>query len=387
MYDLLIRNGRLIDPARSIDERADVAFNAGRVATVAKSLADAKAAETIDASGLIVAPGMIDLHVHVYEGVSHYGIPPDPTCLARGVTTAVDAGSAGAATFAGFRRYIIEASATRLLALLNISRIGMISGAELDPPVGELEDLRHLSVPAAVRCVEANRDVILGIKLRLSANLAAGGKNELEALKLARAAADATGLPVMIHTPNSSLGLPAILAEMRGGDILTHCFHAHASGILDSSGQVLPEVRAAISRGVLLDIGHGKGSFAYEVARTAMDQGVLPHTISSDLHRYNLHGPVFDLASTVSKFLHLGLELPDALARVTSTPAAVVKMPTELGTLAVGAAGDAVVFRERTGRRPLADTTGRVEELQRWIEPVCVVKAGRIVARNSQREE
>jgi dihydroorotase len=387
MYDLLIRNGRLIDPARSIDERLDIAFNAGRVAAVAKSLADAKAAETTDATGLIVAPGMIDLHVHVYEGVTHYGIPPDPTCLARGVTTAVDAGSAGAATFGGFRRYIIEASATRLLALLNISRIGMISGAELDPPVGELEDLRHLSVPAAVRCVEANRDVILGIKIRLSANLAADGKNELQALKLARAAADATGLPVMIHTPNSSLGLPAILAEMRGGDILTHCFHAHTSGILDTNGTVLAEVRAAIDRGVLLDVGHGKGSFAYEIARKAMAQGVLPHTISSDLHRYNLHGPVFDLATTVSKFLHLGLELPDALSRVTSTPAAVIKMPEELGTLAVGAAGDAVIFRERTGRRPLADTTGRVEELQRWIEPVCVVKAGRIVARTSQREE
>ena len=229
--------------------------------------------------------------------------------------------------------------------------------------------------------------MILGIKLRLSANLAANGKNELQALKLAREAADAAGLPVMIHTPNSSLGLPAILAEMRAGDILTHCFHAHASGILDCNGAVLPEVHSAIQHGVLLDVGHGKGSFAYEVARAAMAQGVLPHTISSDLHRYNLHGPVFDLASTVSKFLHLGLELPDALRRVTSTPASVIKMPNELGTLAVGAAGDAVVFRERTGRRPLVDTTGRVEELQRWIEPVFVVKAGRIVARNSHREE
>jgi dihydroorotase len=381
MYDLVIRNGRLIDPAQSLDEPLDVAFNAGRVAAVAKSLAEAKAAEVIDATELIVAPGMIDLHVHVYEGVSHYGIPADPTCLARGVTTAVDAGSAGAATFAGFRRYIIEASATRLYALLNISRIGMVTGAELEPPLGELEDLRHLNVPAAVRCVEANRDVILGIKVRLSANLAAGGKNELQALKLAREAADATGLPVMIHTPNSSLGLPAILAEMRGGDILTHCFHAHSSGILDSSGQVLPEVRSALQRGVLLDVGHGKGSFAYEVARAAMSQDVLPHTISSDLHRYNLQGPVFDLATTLSKFLHLGLELPDALRRVTSTPASVIKMSSELGTLSVGAAGDAVVFRYSTGRRPLADTVGRVEELSRWIEPVFVLKAGRIVAR------
>src|SRR5439155_23776140 len=141
------------------------------------------------------------------------------------------------------------------------------------------------------------------------------------------------------------------------------------SGILDTSGEVLPEVRAAIRQGGLLDVGHGKGSFAYDVARRALAQGVLPHTISSDLHRYNLAGPVFDLATTVSKFLHLGLELPEALRRVTATPASAIKMEKELGTLAVGAAGDAVVLRVREGERPLADTVGRVEIIRRWLEP------------------
>jgi dihydroorotase len=166
---------------------------------------------------------------------------------------------------------------------------------------------------------------------------------------------------------------------MRAGDILTHCFHAHASGILDTGGQVLPEVRAALGRGVRLDVGHGRGSFAYEVARAALAQGVLPDTISSDLHHYNVGGPVWDLATTVSKFLHLGLELPEALRRVTSTPAAVIKMGQELGTLAVGAAGDAVVFRLHEGARPLPDTVGRVETLGRWLEPIHVVRAGRLV--------
>jgi dihydroorotase len=382
MFDLLIRGGRLIDPACGLDAPRDVAFRGGRVAAVAPSLDGQPAAEVIDATGLIVSPGMIDLHVHIFDGVSHYGIPPDPHCLARGVTTAVDAGTAGAETFAGLRKYVIEASATRLFALLNISRIGLVTGAELDPPVGELDDLRHLSVPAALRCIEANRDVILGIKLRLSANLACDGRNEREALKRAREAADAAGLPVMIHTPQSSLGLPAILAEMRGGDILTHCFHAHASGILDPAGQVLPEVRSAIGRGVLLDVGHGRGSFAYEIARQALAQGVLPHTISSDLHRYNVNGPVFDLATTVSKFLHLGLELPDALSRVTATPAAAIKMEKELGTLAIGAAGDAVILRLREGARPLADTVGRIETLRQWLHVVYVVRAGAVVARH-----
>jgi dihydroorotase len=137
----------------------------------------------------------------------------------------------------------------------------------------------------------------------------------------------------------------------------------------------------ALERGVLLDVGHGKGSFAYDVARTALAQGVLPDTISSDLHRYNVDGPVFDLATTVSKFLHLGLELPEALRRVTATPAEVLRRAGKLGTLQVGAAGDAVVFRLHEGRRPLADTVGRVEMVHRWLEPECVVKAGRIVAR------
>jgi dihydroorotase len=223
--------------------------------------------------------------------------------------------------------------------------------------------------------------VILGVKLRLSANLAADGKNELAALKLAREAADAVGLPIMIHTPKSSLPLPTILAEMRAGDILTHCYHAHESGILNTSGEVLPECRQAIARGVRLDVGHGKGSFSYEVARAALRQGVLPDTISSDLHRYNLDGPVFDLATTVSKFLHLGLELPDALKRVTSTPASLIKMEKELGTLAIGATADAAVFRLREGKRPVEDSIGRCEELSKWLEPVYVVKGGKVVAR------
>jgi dihydroorotase len=381
MHDLLIKNGRLIDPAQSLDAPRDVAFNDGQVSAVAESI-DAQTTETIDAQDLLVVPGLIDLHVHVFDAVSHYGIPPDPTCLERGVTTAVDAGSAGAAVWPGFRKFIIEASETRLYALLNISRIGLVTGAELDPPIGELEDLRHLNVPAAVQCIEANRDKILGIKIRLSDNLAAGGKNEKPALLLAREAADATGLPIMIHTPRSTLGLPAILAEMRSGDILTHCFHAHASGILDDKMKILPEVRAAIERGVHLDVGHGKGSFSYEVARAAMAQEVIPHTISTDLHRYNLDGPVFDMATTLSKFLHLGMDLSETLSRVTSVPAATIKMQDELGTLKVGAIADATILRLCEGQRDLQDTVGQTETVERWLEPVYVIKGGQVVARH-----
>jgi dihydroorotase len=380
MFDVLLRGGRVLDPSSGLDGRADVGIRGGRIAAVGPGLAE-PANDVLDAAGLIVTPGLIDLHVHIYAGVSHYGIDADPTCLARGVTTALDAGSAGASTFAGLRRYIIEASATRLFALLNISRVGMVSGAEQDPPLGELEDLRHLNVSAAVRCINANRDKILGVKLRLSDNLAADGRNELPGLKLAREAADAVGLPLMIHTPNSSLPLATILAEMKPGDVLTHCFHEHRCGILDGERKVLPEVRKAIERGVLLDVGHGRGSFTYEIARAALSQGIEPHTISSDLHFYNVNGPVFDLATTLSKFLHLGFSLPDALRKVTTVPARFLKMEQEIGTLAVGACADVAAFRLHETPRAFPDAFDRLETLERWLQPAIVVRGGRVVVR------
>jgi dihydroorotase len=380
MYDLLLKHGRLLDPSQGWDAERDIAFHHGRIAAVADDIPASAANQTIDVTGHLVTPGLIDLHVHVFTGVSHYGVDVDPHCLARGVTTALDAGSSGAMTFPGFRRFIIDVCQTRLLALLNISCVGMVTGAETEPPFGELEDLRLLHPGAAVRTIEANRDVILGVKVRLSDNLAAGGRNEAAGLHLAREAAEAVGLPLMVHTPKSSLSLEHILKELRPGDVLTHCFHGHRCGILGPDGQILPAVRAAMDRGILLDVGHGKGSFSWGVARTALAQGVMPNTISSDLHHYNLRGPVFDLATTLSKFLHLEVPLDEAFRRVTATPARFLKMESVIGTLMVGACADCAVFRLVEGRRPLTDTMGVTEMGRRWLEPRLVVRAGRVVA-------
>lgn len=380
MYDLIIRNGTLIDPAQGINTQKDIALIGGRVAAVIDPGSGVAAKHTLDVRGLYVLPGLIDLHVHVFSGVSHYGIDVDPTCLARGVTTVLDAGSSGALTFPGFRKFIIDVSQTRLYALLNISAMGMVSGSETIPPLGELEDLRYSNVETAVRMIEANRDRILGVKVRLSNFLAADGKNELQALLRAREAAEAVRLPLMVHSPLSSIPTERILDELRPGDILTHCVHGHgAGGIMSDDLKVLPAVRKKVEQGLRLDVGHGRGSFTFRVARAVLEQGVFPGTISSDLHTYNLHGPVFDLVTTMDKFLHIGMELYEVVRRVTSTPAEVLGMPEEIGTLKPGAYADIVVLEMQEGEFDLTDTFGVTETGQYHLEPRYIFRGGRQV--------
>jgi dihydroorotase len=373
-YDLLLKGGTLVDPVQGFHGARDVAFAGGKVTAVGDDLPRGEAAEVVDCSGRLVAPGMIDLHVHVFAGVSHYGIEPDPHCIARGVTTAVDAGSAGADTFPGFRKYVIDVSATRLLAYLNISSPGMITNG-----IGELQDLRFADVPRAVAMVEQHRDAILGMKVRLTKGSIVSEAAGIRPLHLCREAADALGLPIMVH-PQAAWcdSLDDILAVMRAGDVLTHCFHGADCGILDADGNVRRSVREAMERGVIFDVGHGAGSFKWEVAERALQQGVLPQTISSDLHFYNVNGPVFDLATTVSKFLHLGLPLDEALAKVTAVPAQVMHMTDQIGTLKVGAWGDAVVFERQEGRFEMPDSHGQIRVGRERLVPEVVVRAGKV---------
>jgi len=373
-YDLLLAGGTLLDPAQGTRAATNVAFAAGNVAAVGPHLSAADAKDTVDCSGRIVAPGMIDLHVHVFWGVSHYGIEPDPHCVAKGVTTAVDAGSAGADTFPGFRKYVIDVSATRLFAQLNISSQGMLT-----KEIGELDDLRYASVPKAIAMIERHRDVILGVKVRLTRNSIVSRESGIRPLYLAREAADAVRLPIMVHPQDAWCdSLDDILAVMRGGDILTHCFHGDSHGILDGDGKVRRSVREAIERGVIFDVGHGRGSFSWEVAERALEQGIGPTTISSDLHVYNVAGPVYDLATTVSKFLHLGLSLEGALHKVTATPARVLGMSDQIGTLRVGAWADAVVFDLQQGQFELHDARGETRVGRQRLVPTAVVRGGKL---------
>lgn len=373
-YELLIKGGTLIDPAQGVHALKDVAFANGMVVEVGDDLPKTEAHEVIDASGYLVTPGMIDLHVHVFYGVSHFGIQPDPTCLAKGATTVVDAGSAGADTFVGFRKYVIDVSQTRILAQLNISSQGMLTSE-----IGEFEIPEYANVGKACQIIEQHRDLILGVKVRLTRNSIVSQRSGMLPLHRAREAADAAGLPIMVHPQDAWCdSIDDILKVMEKGDILTHCFHGRECGILDQHGRVRPSVHQAVEQGVIFDVGHGAGSFSWEVVESAISQGVEPQTISSDLHVYNVEGPVYDLATVVTKFLHLGMSIDTAIAKVTSVPAQVISMPDKIGTLRVGAWGDAVLFEHRSGQYQLVDSQGQVRTGRQKLMPVTVIRNGRV---------
>jgi dihydroorotase len=376
-HDLVVAGGHVLCPATGVDAVADVAIDGGRIAAVGEGLSGR---ERIEADGLLVAPGLIDLHVHVYDGVSHYGIDADTYLLRRGTTTGVDVGSAGAQTFPGLRRMVIDQAQTRVYAYLHIAVEGMISAL-----VGELEDLRWASVEHCVRVAEANRDVIVGVKLRAGYQMV--GADPRPALGLALEAADALALPLMVHVIDMGMPLPELLARLRPGDVVTHCFHGNDGGLLDEDERVWPEAFAARERGILFDIGHGVGSFTWRVARAALAQGFPPDTVSSDIHTYNHAGPVHDLPRTLSKLLHLGMPLRDVIAAATSrvgTHLAHVA-PAGLGTLAPGAPGDLSLLERQRGRFALVDgehrlSTGVTEHAEERLVARHVVRAGVVVA-------
>ena len=373
-WDLLIKGGELLDPSQGMRRKLDVAFNAGRVLETGNDLDSAEARTMLDASGLLITPGMIDLHVHVFPMVSYLGVDPDSTCLARGATTVVDAGSAGADTFDAFRKWVIDVSATDILAYLNIASTGMLS-----PEVGELMDINHADVGKACKVIERHRDRILGVKVRLTRDLIVSEGSGFEPLHRAREAADAAGLPIMVHPQDAYCeSLDDILAVMGKDDVLTHCFHSKECGILDEGGKVRASVRDAVERGVLLDVGHGAGSFGWDIVETALADDLAPHTISTDLHTRNIHGPVYDLANVVSKFIHLGLSLEEAFAKVTSVPARFLRLEGQIGTLKPGARGDAVLFELRQGSFQLEDSYGDIRTGSQYLEPLAVIKNGSV---------
>ena len=371
-FDLIVSGGTVIDPSQDLHGLHDIAIKDGRIVGVGAFEPEMGAA-VLDARGLVVTPGIVDMHVHVYEGVSHYGVDADENCIHKGVTTVLDAGSAGAQTFPGFREYVIDKVRTRVFALMNISASGMISDL-----IGELEDLRWADPAETLKMLERHRDVVMGVKVRLEKRMA--GQNAIAALKMAREVADAASVPIMVHIGGTVNPLTDFLPLLRSGDVMTHCFHAKTYGVLDEDGVVVPEVRAATERGVMLDIGHGRGGFSFEVCRTALGQDLNPNTISSDIHSHNIHGPVFDMATTMSKFLHLGFSIDDVVRMSSVDPARCMGMPDGIGTIKDGAPADVSLFELRHGEFDFVDALEQQETAERRLIPHAVVRDGAVHA-------
>ncbi|MBV8701667.1 amidohydrolase/deacetylase family metallohydrolase [Bradyrhizobium sp.] len=353
-YDLVLKGGHVIDPAQDLDAIADVAFADGRVAAIGHDIKAIDAAESRDVSGRFVAPGFIDLHTHVYWGGTSLGVDPTDAARQSGVTTLVDAGSAGPGNFRGFRKHVIEPSEPRVLAYLHVSFAGIFAFSKRIM-VGESGDLRLLSPADAIAVANEHRDIIVGIKVRVGRN--ASGSSGVAPLDIALQVAEELGLPLMAHIDEPPPSYEDVLDRLRPGDVLTHCFRPFPNSPVTGQGAIKSAVLEARQRGILFDVGHGMGSFAFKTARAMLAAGFMPDTISSDLHVLNLDGPVFDQATTLAKFLNLGTPLVEVIRATTSNAAAAIRRP-ELGTLRTGSAGDATIFSVREGRFPLVDSTG-----------------------------
>ena len=353
-FDLVLRGGRVIDPSQRLDAVADVAFAAGKVVMVGNELKADPGTDMRDVSGYIVTPGLIDLHTHVYWGGTSLGIDAEEFCRTSGVTTAVDTGSAGPGNFHGFRKHVIERSQVRILAYLHVSFAGIYAFSN-KIMVGESEEIRLMAPLEAVEVVEKNRDVIVGIKVRVG--LHASGTQGEHALDIALQVAEETGMPLMAHIDHPPPSYEHVISRLRPGDVLTHAFRPFPNSPATAQGTVKQDVIAARKRGVLFDIGHGKGSFAFKTARAMLANGFEPDTISSDVHTLCINGPAFDQVTTLSKFLCLGMPLERVIAASTVNAAMALKRP-ELGSLKAGSVGDATVLTIKEGKFDYVDVTG-----------------------------
>lgn len=339
-YDLLIKGGDVVDPGSGYSGQLDVAVKDGKIAAVEVGIEAESAAKVVDASGKLVTPGLIDLHTHVYWGSTFWGIEPDPVAARTGVTTWLDVGSSGGYNFPAFRRYTIDAVKSRVYALLNISSIGLTG------PTWELANLGYLDVALGQTIIEANRDVIIGVKARIDSSTTRGVG--IQALDIARELAEAVDLPLMIHIGVGPPTIDEVMERLRPGDILTHCFTGHSMNLLDPNGQLYPRIAELHEQGLVLDIGHGAGSFSFETARTMLANGVLPDVISTDIHQLAIQGPCFDMPTTISKFLAIGMSIEDAIERTTSKAAKAIHLD-HLGSLRPGSAADIAVFHLQEG--------------------------------------
>jgi dihydroorotase len=370
MNDLVLKGGRLVDPTQGIDKVTDIAFAGGKVAAIGDGLAGT---DTRDVKGKIVSPGLIDLHTHVYWGGTSLGVEAELLARTGGVTTFIDAGSAGPGNFHGFRKHVIEPSTVRILPYLNVSFPGIFAFSKT-VMVGECADMRLIDPREAVRVAREHKDLVLGIKVRVGKS--ASADSGMMPFHIALDVAEEAGLPLMAHLDAPPPSRNEVVSLMRKGDVLTHCFRPFPNAPIAPDGKVREEILAARARGVIFDIGHGGGSFGFGTTRGMLKAGFLPDVISSDVHVISIEGPAFDLLTTMSKFLCLGVDLPTVIKLATMNPAAAIKRP-DLGTLKVGSIGEATVIDVAKGKFDYADSIGERMIGEQRLLSAGVVLAGR----------
>ncbi|SHN66446.1 amidohydrolase/deacetylase family metallohydrolase [Bradyrhizobium erythrophlei] len=372
-FDLVLRGGRVVDPSQKLDAVTDVAFSGGKVAAVGNALKVDAGTDVRDVSGYIVTPGLIDLHTHVYWGGTSLGIDAEEFCRTSGVTTAIDTGSAGPGNFAGFRKHVIEPSEVRILAYLHVSHAG-IYGFSHRVMVGESEEIRLMNPIDAVQVADANRDLIVGIKVRVGRT--SSGASGIVPLQIALEVANEVGMPLMCHIDHPPPTYEEVVSLLRPGDVLTHAFRPFPNAPCTAQGTVKQIVLQARERGVLFDIGHGRGSFAFKTARAMLANGFYPDTISSDVHILCINGPAYDQVTTMSKFLCMGMPFPDVVAASTVNAAMALRRP-ELGSLKPGSVGDATLLSIKEGKFDYEDVVGEHLIGDRKIVSEGVVVGGR----------
>jgi dihydroorotase len=378
-YDLVIRGGEVLDPSQSLRARRDIGIRWGVIETVQEAIPAERALKSIDASGKLVMPGLIDLHSHVYPYGSAIGIPADELVQFQATTTVVSAGDAGVNNLAALRRFIVAQTRARMYAFVHIANNGLSAF-----PVAELYNIDVAQTEACAMALAENADFLLGVKVRMSENVIY--KHGLEPLKRAIQACEMCGWPakMMVHIGGVETKelMSEILDLLRPGDVLTHAYSGapNMSNVFTNivqDGKLLPAALAAKQRGVMFDVGHGGGSFDFTVAEVAIAGGCAPDTISSDIHVFSGNSPGIPfLPNVMSKFMTLGFTLEQVVAMATTAPAKIINRAPKIGTLQVGAPGDVAIMELAEGPVSFVDTRNNKRDGKAHLKPVQTVING-----------
>ena len=374
MYDLLIKGGTVIDPSQNLNGPSDVAVQDGKIALVAPDIPESEASRVVEVKGKLVTPGLIDLHTHIYDGVNGNGVEADLGGVRAGVTTMVDAGSSGCDTYGGFPRHIIPNNATEIIPFLHICRTGLATTPDIFSPAS-------IDLDRTIQVVEQNRDTIFGIKARMvSPALEIMG---MEMPCMAKRAAVEAGVKLMVHIGDTEKRydekvIHQLLPILEEGDIVTHLFTANPGGVIDSEGKLVPEAREAQDRGVWLDTAHGRMNFSFDVGQRVLDQGLLPHCISTDLTLPGRQLTVHSMTEMMTRFLAMEFTLDQVVEMSTLNPAKALGQEDRIGSLAVGHQADISVLDMVEGNWVVYDVVGGSRRTEKAVIPVLTVKRGEV---------